>query len=880
MPDSLLTTKLFFPPARLALVPRPRLVERLQTGLRGPLTLISAPTGYGKTTMVAEWRAGPGAAVQAAWLALDKEDNDPARFLHYLFACLGTLQDGFLEEGLQMLQAPQKPSMETALTILVNRLNALPGDFVLILDDYHAIENKVIYQGLAFLIDHLPPGLHLVLLTRADPILPLARLRAHGQLTEIRTEQLRFSQEEAAFFLNQIMGLHLVPDQVNALERRSEGWIAGLQLAALSVQGCEDRDSFIAAFTGSHHYIGDYLAEEVLNRQPPTVRAFLLETSILERLKAALCNAVTGREDGQAMLEKLEQGNLFLVTLDDQRGWFRYHHLFANLLQARLIYLSPAQVPELQRRAAAWCALNGLMEEAISYSLKARDLEQAAVWIEQFAATLLSQGRMATFTAWTGALSEEIIARMPRLGLSQAWALYLEYHFDQAEERIRQIEQILKPDKALPLAGELALWHGILARWHGDLVLSRNQLSQALELLPPGERILRGRAKLFLGMVCVVNDASQAEQFYAQACESYSTEKNIHGSLAACYYLANVQNLMGAPVRAYTTSQRALRIAAQVEDLPVAGYAHLAMAETLLAQNDLEAAAGHVTRGMQLAELGGHSDNLFIAMLAGARLARACGRVEQAQQLIIRLEELAQAAIPLMMAQVNSEQVLLFLGQGKTVEADEWLRQSRVLVEARDLFPIALEQISWGRVLLAQDKPAEALIHLAGLREKVIQAGMLHLAIQMTCLEALVCHARNQPKEALEYFREALVLAEPQNSLRVFLDQGVILMPLLQKAQQNKITPDFTARLVAAYANTVSGGGSSHTPERQTKTVLSQREAELLRLIASGCSNKEIAGQLFISLATVKRHTVNIFNKLDVKNRTEAVARARELGLL
>ena len=401
-----------------------------------------------------------------------------------------------------------------------------------------------------------------------------------------------------------------------------------------------------------------------------------------------------------------------------------------------------------------------------------------------------------------------------------------------------------------------------------------------MDLLPPEDRILRGRAKLFLGMVCVVNDACQAEQFYTQACESYSTENNIHGSLAACYYLANAQNLMGAPVRAFTTSQRALRIAAQVPDLPVAGYAHLAMAETLYAQNELEAAAGHITKGMQLAELGGHSDNLFIAMLAGARLARACGQVEQAQQLVTRLEELALAAIPLMMAQVNSEQILLFLGQGKPAEAYEWLRQSRVLVEARDLFPIALEQISWGRVLLAQDQPAEALARLAGLREKVIQAGMLHLAIQVTCLEALAWHARNQPKEALEIFRQALVLARPQNSARDFLDQGMALLPLLQKARLSKVEPEFTARLLAVFAPLRSAGDSSPAQAERTQSPLSPRERELLGLIASGCSNKEIAAQLVISLGTVKRHTVNIFNKLDVKNRTEAVARARELGLL
>jgi LuxR family maltose regulon positive regulatory protein len=749
-----------------------------------------------------------------------------------------------------------------------------------VLDDYHVIETKAIHQGLAFLIDHLLASMHLVLLTRADPPLALARLRASNQLTEIRAEHLRFNAEETSQFLHQVMGLKLTREQVGALEGRSEGWIAGLQLAALSLQKQEDLDGFVSAFTGSHRYIVDYLAEEVLDRQPPAIRAFLLETSLLDRMNASLCDAVTGRADGQATLEKLEQNNLFLIPLDNERGWYRYHHLFTDLLQARLVNLMPGKVPELQCRAAAWFAQNSLMEEAIAFALKARDMEQAALWIEQYADTISSQGRVATLTTWIGALPEETITKRPRLGLSQAWALYLEYQIEQIEVRLQKIEQNLTPKDAQQLEGEIALWHGILARWHGDIGLSRTCLQRAMEQLPPEQHSLQGRARLFLGMVTLEKDANRGEELFIQARDIYESEKIIQGALAALYYLASTQNLQGSPVRAFTTGQRALRLAGQIQDWPVASYAHLALAEALYAQNELEQAGGYLKKGKQLAEMGGYTNNQYVAMLNGACLERANGHMEEAQRLLTRAEELARPAIPLMMAQVDSEQVLLYLAQGKSVEAAEWLRQSQVLNRTGELYPTALEQISQARVRIAQNEPGEALEQLPGLLEKVIPAGMLHLAIQIQCLQALAYQALDQPKDAMESLREALALAEPRKSLRVFLDQGTALLPLLQKARQNKVSPELTARLLAAFSPTRSHGESSPPQANQMQNTLSKRELELLGIIASGCSNKEIASQLFISLATVKRHTVNIFNKLGVKNRTEAVARARELGLL
>ena len=347
MPAALLTTKLFFPPARPALVPRPRLVERLQAGLRGPLTLISAPAGSGKTTLISEWRSGPGAEVPVGWLSLDPADNDGGLFFRYLAACMDAILPGASKKILPLLQSSESPPGEAIMTRLVNALARLAQDAILALDDYHVIENSDIHQALAFLLDHLPEHLHLVLLTRADPPLPLARLRARGQLLEVRAEHLRFNEPETAQFLNQVMGLTLTRDQVSALERRSEGWIAGLQLAALSLQGQPDPGHFVSAFTGSHHFIVDYLAEEVLTRQPPDLKAFLLETALLERMNASLCNAITGRADGRSMLEKLERNNLFLIPLDNEQGWYRYHHLFGDQLRARLRRIDPGRIPEL-----------------------------------------------------------------------------------------------------------------------------------------------------------------------------------------------------------------------------------------------------------------------------------------------------------------------------------------------------------------------------------------------------------------------------------------------------------------------------------------------------------------------------------------------------
>jgi LuxR family maltose regulon positive regulatory protein len=873
---SLLTTKFYFPPARPALVARPRLVERLQAGLRGPLTLISAPAGSGKTTLVSEWRAGPGARMPVAWLSLDAADNDASLFFQYLTICLDAIHPDVSKKIQPLLQSPETPPVEVVMTVMINSLSGRTGEAALVLDDYQVIENPTIHQALVFMLEHLPVSLHLVLLTRSDPPLPLNRLRARGQLTDIRAEHLRFSVEEAAQFLNQVMGLTLTLEQVSALQSRSEGWVAGLQLAALSLQKQQDADHFVSSFTGSHHYIVDYLTEEVLNRQSQAIKTFLMDTALLNRMNASLCDSITGRSDGQAMLEKLEQNNLFIIPLDNERNWYRYHHLFADQLQARLLHSDPGRIPDLLRRASDWHARQGDLESAIPFSLKAGDFNQAAVLIEQYEPAMTSQGRVATLAGWIGALPEENIQRHPRLTLALIWVLYLGLRFEEAVGLLQKLERDLLPEDAIAIRGELALWKGIIARIQTDLYQSRAFLRQALEQLPKDSHTSLGRAHLFLGLTLLEDDANEARGELIYARDIFAENKNTHGELAALYFLAWIEVLQGSLIKASLTCRRGLHLAEQVPDWPVASYAHLAAAELLYQSNSLDQAEEHAQHGTRLAELGGHTDNLLIATLDILRIRIARGDWEEARNLLERTEDLARKVIPMMKIQLNVEMVKLLLSQGKIHEAEERWQQNQVLSPSGSFFTLALAKITHARLLLAKQEPDQASHLLAGLLEQVENAGMGRLALQILCLQALAMEAQGRKAEALQAIQHSLSAAEPEGNLRPFLDEGIPMLNLLRLAQKRGIAAEFISRIVAMIPNEEPGKPAGVYP----RALLSKREVELLNLIASGCSNKEIAGELVISIGTVKRHTVNIFNKLDVKNRTEAAAKARELGLL
>jgi LuxR family transcriptional regulator, maltose regulon positive regulatory protein len=877
MSSFLLTSKLHFPLARSHLVPRPRLIEILEKGLRGPLTLISAPPGSGKTTLMGEWHVISKSPMPVAWLSLDAADNDPLRFLTYLTVALESASPGLVRTTAALLQAPQPPPFQALVTTLLESLGSLANEIVLVLDDYHVITNIVIHEALNNLLAYLPSSLHLVLLTRADPPLPLSRLRAHNELTEIRANDLRFTADEALAFLSQTMGLSLSQEQSAWLGAKTEGWIAGLQLAALSLQRRDDVQEFISTFTGGNRYIVDYLTEEVLNCQPESTQAFLLETSILDRMNTALCNAVTGKTDAQTLLDYLERNNLFIIALDDERGWYRYHHLFADQLRAYLSRLRSEQVPLLQHRAAEWCAQHGLIEEAIPYALKANDFEYAALLLKEFSPTLSREGRIATLSNWIGALPEAIVAKRPQLGFSLAWALYLEYDFDQAEARVLQVEQNLQTQVEPLLRGELAFWHGVFARRRAELDRSRDFLIQALEQLPVENASLRGRAGIFLGMVYLESDLSRAEQTLIQAVDTYEAQNLVQGMLPSLYFLARTQRLQGQLRKADVTCQRALRIAEEAAHWPIASYAHLAVAEQHYERGELEPATEHLAKGTELAQLGGYTDNLYLATLDTACVQRACGNWEKSQELLMKANDLARSSIPWVHVRIAYEQLSLFMAQGKLKEAEEWLQQNQSLSEARSSIPALQAQMIYARMSVARQEARDVLEWLEGLLEQAQHLGLFRWVIQIYCLQSLALHAQKRTNEALSKLESALALAEPEGYVEVFLEEDPHILELIRMAQKRELAPRFVARLIEAFTSRPSRKEANPV---SYQGPLSKREIELVHLIAEGCSNKEIAAQLVISLGTVKRHTVNIFTKLGVKNRTEAVAKARQMGLL
>ena len=936
----ILATKLYIPSPRPNRVPRPRLTARLSVGPHpiAAVTLISAPAGFGKTTLVSEWVndlrvmiddlrldgakesqiVNPKSKIvnRVAWLSLDEGDNDLARFLAYLVAALQTVAPHVGVGALDLLQSssPQSLPVEAILTDLLNALAALETGqgFILVLDDYHVITTPAIDTALTFLIEHMPPPMHLVIITREDPSLPLARLRVRGQLTELRAADLRFTAAEAAEFLNRVMGLNLSAADIAALEERTEGWIAGLQLAALSMQNHQDVHGFIKAFTGDNRYIVDYLVEEVLQRQPEPVRRFLLQTAILDRLNGPLCEAVTGRPGGRAQLEALERSNFFVVPLDDKRHWYRYHHLFADVLKVHLLADPPEPISTLHRRASVWYEHNGSPAKAIHHAFAAEDFERAADLVEQAVPAMRLSRQEATLLAWLRALPDALFRDRPVLSVHYAGALLLNGALEGVEARLREAERWLNPAADMPepaaahrivvvdeaefrrLPGVIAVYRAAVALARGNVTDTVKYAQRALDLLPEPDHLTRGAAAGFLGLAAWTGgDLETAHRMYAEAMARLQQAGHIADAIGCAIALADIRRGQGRLREAMQTYQQALQLAMPpgAATPAVRGMAdmHVGLSELHREVNDLNTAIQHLQKSKEPGEHIGLPQNRYRWRVAMARIRAAQGDPVGALDLLDEAERLYVSDFFPEVRPIAALKARVWIAQGRLGEALGWVRAQGLSADDDLSYLREFEHITLARVLLARyqrDRADSAMLEAVGLLERLLHAAEAGArtgsVIEILVLQALAYAMQGNIPAALASLQRALTLAEPEGYIRIFVDEGPTMAHLLREAATGRIMPTYTAKLLESFNDEPPDSeAASPLPSPQPLIEpLSQRELEILRLFNTELSGPEIARELVIALSTVRTHTKGIYSKLNVTSRRAAVKRAEELGLI
>ncbi len=896
----ILTTKLHIPQPRSKVVLRSRLLEQLDQWDERKLTLISAPAGFGKTTLVSSWIynlqekvAEKEPVIQVAWLSLDEGDSDPVRFLTYLVTALQSVEPEFGAEILTTLQSPQPPSPEAILTSLLNKIVAILNKFILVLDDYHILDSQSIDQVLTFLLEHLPPQAHFMIVTREDPSLPLARFRARGQLTELRATDLRFTPAEATEFLNQAMGLTLSVENIAALESRTEGWVAGLQLAALALQGTNlsgdpvNATRFIESFSGSHHFVLDYLVEEVLQQQSETLQTFLLYTAILDRMCGSLCDAVVigiaeGQQSSQAILEMIETANLFIVPLDSERGWYRYHHLFADLLRQRLEQrLSSSTtneavtVAELHKRASEWYEANGLEIEAFQHAAKANDIGRAERLIEGNGMPLHFRGAIAPVLSWLTSLPKQALDAYPSLWTTYASTLLVGGQATNAEQKLEAAEAALQDaelnQKNRDIIGRIAAIRATIATSlsQSDAIIAQSH--RALEYLHPENTAFRTSTAWKLGYAYQLQgDLKAARQAYDEVISIGQVSGNTVFTLTAMTSLAGLYFMDNQVPLAAETYQRILQ---EFDYLPprIACEVNLHLARIFYEWNDLDTSEFHIQRSIPVAQ---HLEkqNRFLACQAHlARIKVAQGKATEASTILAETKRLVrQYEFDEELAKIVKIQVLIALHQGDAAEAAH-------LAKAHQL------SMSQARLHLFENDPDRALAILKPFQQQMAGKGWVDEQLKVLALLALIYQAQGNTDQAMEQLSDALVLAEPSGFVRVFVDEGAAMRQLLSTCSAQGMMPGYIGKLLAAFElNSHDSDIRVVTPAPPQRLVepLSERELEVLQLIAQGLSNREISQQLFLALDTVKGHNRRIFGKLQVQRRTEAVARAQDLGLL
>jgi len=900
------------------------------------LTLVSAPAGYGKTTLVSRWLIET--EVPSAWLTLDESENDPIRFLQYFLAALHKIVPEIRIEMLDLLQGTQLSQFDVLMNFLINETAgytaAAAAEPILVLDDFHVISAQPVLDMLAYFIEHMPPAMHIILLSRADPPLPLSRLRARNQLLEIRVEQLRFTAEEIRVFLNEVMGLELVAADLAALQTRTEGWIAGLQLAALSMQGCSDIHSFVSAFTGSHAYIMDYLTEEVLKTQPEQVGLFLLQTSILDRMCAPLCDEITKAHPGESsqdlrggrtygaevnpliqtgsssfilhpsaldssfILDLLARSNLFLIPLDETRTWFRYHRLFQDVLQRRLEARFPGQLPELHMRASQWYEQNEFIHEAIQHAQLAGDRDRTTHLIEQYGCLMLMRNEVNTLMKWLDAIEPYAPAR-PWLAVQKAWVLLLTGSPERAEQTIQAGEQLaaaLEPTSEVRIIqGSFAAARAHLANLQGKTALAADFARRALEYLPDSSDFscsLRSVATSILGDASWINgNLDEARQAYTDAIQIGQAAGNPHMVVISKTSLATISLEQGQLHQAARIYAETLQMVTGLDgpDSPFAGKIYFGLSSVFYEWNRLEEASEYIQKSIRLSQRWGDLDLQTASYVVAALLEHANRNLERAQDAMQAAEQLAREhkLFPRWSIWIESSLARLWIAQGNLEDAFRLIQGSGIPAGSAVLgepawdieIPYMQEGafLSLARLFLAQGSCEAALaisVRLLDVAEKARRTGRV---IETLILQALAFQEKQELRQALAVLERAIRLAEPEGSMRVFLDEGEPMARLLYQARTHRIGSGFAAELLSSIN---AAPGISRPEAQQLIEPLSARELEVLRLIEAGFSNQEIAEKFVISVKTVKRHISNLYAKLGVKSRTQAVAIGKDLKLL